>query len=310
MLLLVCLFTTYAAAAEVPTAPSNVEALCNAAVAAPHGDAPDEARAVYNFLAGAAVSNVDVCCTVCTVATEAALNASFLCSQTNPETGHLLHLAKCISWALCGFISPNIECPTGFFCQFGGVTPAGSSGLLNFNAPKDPWRRQEKKKMSCPSAGTPDYTHVNELQCPAGSLCPCVTTRLPCPAGYFCPGGTARVAGVEQLRCKPGFYCPEGTAAPDGGAFTAAPRPGGPPVFSPKGHFCATPATSEPCPAGSFCPYPTTVPIPCSALNSCAAGSRSPKTGGWQIALALGLFCCTLGPFFFLSFQVVGVDRW
>jgi DNA-binding beta-propeller fold protein YncE len=101
---------------------------------------------------------------------------------------------------------------------------------------------------ACPGGAT---TFAGAGACPAGSYCAAGAPPTPCPAGVY-----GNASGLSSPACSgpcdaaPGAYCPPGSASP---------------------------SSTAPCPAGSFCVGGGAAPAPCSAPAGfyCPAGAAS-----------------------------------
>jgi hypothetical protein len=124
--------------------------------------------------------------------------------------------------------------------------------------------------------------------CSPGFYCPVQNLRspLPCPGGYFCP----TMETLSPTVCPIGFVCPAGSSSPNPcHAGTYCNRPGLVAFgdLCPPGYHCpvGVSAPTNVCPAGSFCPEATGLPLPCSAGTFCPQGSSA------QIECPPGTYC-------------------
>ena len=164
-------------------------------------------------------------------------------------------------------------CPTGHFCPSGTIVP-----------------------LSCPAGMYNNITGQSECQdCPPSFYCPVNTSdfsSFECPPGYYCPLGTPNQYSFpcrqgtfnnlsrqrnesSCLACSPGMYCEgEGLSGPTG--------------FCDSGWYCIEGSTSQQtnntneggqCNKGSFCPFGSSRPIPCTLGSYCQQVGLESPTG-------------------------------
>ena len=203
------------------------------------------------------------------------------------------------------------NCPAsvlGLFCIYNGGYNQFVLCSCGFDGSTGPGYVSECATTPC-ACGS--YCNIfNTSKCPAGKYCPANSvTPLPCPAGSFCPtsscNGTICPCGsrcpsgtsAPQL-CAPPYYCPSAgqstqTICPIGykcdtkGMCNATACPPGTFVscagkkscdLCPAGRFCSVPTVSTICPAGSYCPAGSSIPVTCPAGSWCHVGSATYRT--------------------------------
>jgi hypothetical protein len=211
-------------------------------------------------------------------------------------------------YCAAGSISATqVECPSGFYCPFGTVSPVVCP--VGFYCPFG-----SSQPSRCPPGTNTLYTQGGAISdcypCPAGTYCnDNVPTPLPCPIGNYCPLGSS-----TPYPCTAGSYCditglasptpcPAGTYNSKTSSTTMADC-----VTCDAGYYTSdegatSSATCMPCRIGHYCPHyrqcslynlnqgstvggrpqsipiGTTTPIPCPAGTYCDTPSMvSPKT--------------------------------
>eukprot|EP01135_Chromosphaera_perkinsii_P006890 Nk52_evm45s621 gene=Nk52_evmTU45s621 len=170
-----------------------------------------------------------------------------------------------------------ISCSAGKFCSSPGQTAVSGPCDAGYYCTSG-----AKKAKPAPTDATGGI-------CPAGSYCPSgSSTPIKCPAGTF-SGTTGLVKEQDCTPCTPGSFCAsEGLTAPSG--------------LCKAGHYCSTVSTMEApngqvfgsiCPAGSYCPQGTGVPIKCPAGTY--SSSTSLKAESECLPCAGGKYCPNAG---------------
>lgn len=106
--------------------------------------------------------------------------------------------AICPNGFICskiGLDSPNIRCPSGFYCPSGTQT-------------SDPFRNDTTLRPYACAPGTYCTDGVGYEEVKEGDL----LFAQPCAAGFYCEAAATSPVGMGQ--CPPGFVCPKGTAFP------------------------------------------------------------------------------------------------
>ncbi|XP_031989756.1 SCO-spondin-like isoform X5 [Corvus moneduloides] len=174
-------------------------------------------------------------------------------------------------------------CPQGHFCPQGDAAQPCPNGTYG-----------EQRGLSSAAGCSP---------CPAGKFCYTDGMEPPgiphptgdCPAGYLCPPGTGF---PFSFPCMPGSFWDNSSTEGEGVC-----KP------SPAGHFCDSPALTEPkpCPAGFYCAEGSSKPEPCpegtfsdrqglsgpSGCSPCARGSycAAPGQTGPSGPCEAGFYC-------------------
>ncbi|KAL2295830.1 hypothetical protein Nmel_017354, partial [Mimus melanotis] len=174
-------------------------------------------------------------------------------------------------------------CPQGHFCPQGAAAQPCPNGTYG-----------EQRGLSSAAGCSP---------CPAGKFCYTDGTEPPgiphptgdCPAGYLCPPGTGF---PFSFPCQPGSFWDNSST---GGEGVCKPCP--------AGHFCDSPALTQPkpCPAGFYCAEGSSKPEPCpegtfgdrqglagpSGCSPCARGSycAGPGLSGPSGLCEAGFYC-------------------
>ncbi|XP_039940848.1 multiple epidermal growth factor-like domains protein 6 [Hirundo rustica] len=195
-------------------------------------------------------------------------------------------------------------CPAGLLC------PAGQAGVPDAAAnacPQGHFCPQGDAAQPCPNGTYGEQRGLSSAAgcspCPAGKFCYTDGTEPPgiphptgdCPAGYLCPPGTGF---PFSFPCMPGSFWDNSSTEGEGIC-----KP------SPAGHFCDSPALTEPkpCPAGFYCPEGSSKPEPCpegtfgdrqglsgpSGCSPCARGSfcAAPGQTGPSGPCEAGFYC-------------------
>ena len=148
-------------------------------------------------------------------------------------------------------------CPRGHYCKSGKYHPC-PVGTYN------PDEGKFDKDLHClPCDNCPYEGMTSNADCPAGYTCENGDKEL-CPKGYFCE------EGVNKTQCLAGTWSDvEGNKA-DSDCYACV-----------EGFFCDglslldnySAVTSNPCPAGNYCPEGATAGQPCPAGYRCPEGS-------------------------------------
>ncbi|GMF37121.1 unnamed protein product [Phytophthora fragariaefolia] len=193
------------------------------------------------------------------------------CSTTGlPEPSGLCSPGYyCVSNATSPTPTDNVTgaiCPAGFYC------PEGSSTPIKCAAGTYAAYTSQKTCDTCPMGYFCDGIATSTYaECPAGHYCPAGTAEVPvpCPIGTF--SSATRLTHVTQcLQCVPGSFCDSVALVQPKGLCAAG-------SFCPPRSESAFGKTEEnethTCPAGSYCPEGTYLPIPCPV------GTYSNETG-------------------------------
>jgi hypothetical protein len=197
-------------------------------------------------------------------------------------------------FAMTGGVGQRV-CPKGWFCdggervaceKVGTYCPEGTSRPVNCTA-----------GYACPAshqqvlcfAGQfcPEGTVVAAL-CAEGSFCSTPASTSHCTKGSYCPQGSVlpislssghfavnagneftRSRGIAQEACQPGTFCKGGDIVKcEAGDF--CPLGSSDNATCPKGNFCETPKSRQPCTPGTYCPQGQTAALACVEGATCA----------------------------------------
>ncbi|KYO38996.1 hypothetical protein Y1Q_0022586 [Alligator mississippiensis] len=183
-------------------------------------------------------------------------------------------------------------CPAGLLCPEGQAVAPDASGNA---CPRGYYCPQGD--LDFPARPCPNGTYGEQQGLGRADEC------LPCPAGKYCYREGTTLQGITHPTgdCPPGYTCPPGTGFPF--SFPCQPSfcwdnstgDGGDACRTcPAGHYCDSPAMTEPkpCPAGSYCVQGSSHPEPCPE------GTYSNRKG-----LAGPLECNPCGGGFFCAEQ-------
>jgi len=107
------------------------------------------------------------------------------------------------------------------------------------------------------------------------------TALASCSVGDFCYSDA--LLSAPAIQCIPSQYCPGGVSA----------------QLCPGGSYCSTPLVIAQCPSGHYCPPGTVVPIGCSPLASCPAGSDRYFHAGALVLTVLLLALLAAAPYLY-----------
>lgn len=209
--------------------------------------------------------------------------------------------------------SACLECPSGKYCEDGGVPLQCLEGFYCGNG-------TGYDQTPCPAgtySSSPGLSEESQcLQCSGGFYCELLNSTSvtgPCDAGYYCTSGistpTPSSGGIgDGDICPPGHYCPEQSTAAQGcplGTFyntTGATSEDNCTACSPgffcdevglsdpvgpcdDGYYCTLGSESQspsimtanggPCVAGFYCPEGSSNPIQCAAGTYTDAGLQA-----------------------------------
>jgi len=175
------------------------------------------------------------------------------------------------------YMIENKGCPDGYFCQGGNIPPLICDQPGMYCPLSNGIYGDQLKATLYP----PNIPHP---ECPPGSYCPDVFTKIKCPAGTFNPIGS-KTSSDACLPCPHGSYCVEGAFSPT----KCTDSING--IFFPDNYgyntsleMCRSSLVNRDCPAGFYCPTVSSK-LPCPIGFYCLAKSMRP------LLCPIGTYC-------------------